>query len=148
MNAFRFRLEKVLDWRRTELEMEEGKYKRERAAISELDRQRAEWEASGIRAEFEVRKWSEVSGADLAALGNFRKQVKIKEAEIAQKRAERLRALAQREAAMMEARRRCRLLERLKERRRSEWSKLADRELEELASESFLARWNREAERQ
>jgi hypothetical protein len=45
----------------------------------------------------------------------------------------------------MEARRRCRLLEKLKERRRAEWEKARDRELEELASESFLARWNRGA---
>jgi hypothetical protein len=42
---------------------------------------------------------------------------------------------------MLEARRRCRLLERLRERRWDEWKAAADRELEETAAESYLARW-------
>ncbi len=41
-----------------------------------------------------------------------------------------------------EARRRCRLLEKLKERRRAEYDYEMNRELESLASETFLARWN------
>ena len=45
---------------------------------------------------------------------------------------------------MLEARRRCRLLERLKERRLAEWTTARDRELDELASESYLAKWNRQ----
>jgi hypothetical protein len=48
---------------------------------------------------------------------------------------------------MLEARRRCRLLERLKERRLAEWTSARDRELEEVASESFLARWASTASR-
>jgi hypothetical protein len=43
----------------------------------------------------------------------------------------------------LEARRRCRLLERLRERRWTEWQLARDRELEELASDSYLAQWNR-----
>jgi hypothetical protein len=44
---------------------------------------------------------------------------------------------------MLEARRRCRLLERLKERRLTEWTAGRDHELEEIAAESYLARWSR-----
>jgi hypothetical protein len=44
---------------------------------------------------------------------------------------------------MHEARRRCRLLERLRERRRAEWKTENDRELEQVAAESYLARWGR-----
>jgi hypothetical protein len=44
---------------------------------------------------------------------------------------------------MLEARRRCRLLERLKERRKGEWDIAFNRELEAVAAESFLAQWNR-----
>ena len=58
--------------------------------------------------------------------------------------AEVARELAKQQAAMLEARRRCRLLERLKERRWSEWKLAADRELEQAASESYLARWGRD----
>jgi len=50
--------------------------------------------------------------------------------------------LAEREVAMMDARRRFRLLEKLKERRLAEWQKVQERELDQIASESFLAKWN------
>ena len=45
---------------------------------------------------------------------------------------------------MLEARRRCRLLEKLKERRLAEWRAAAEREIEALAAEAFLTRWNQE----
>ena len=148
VKSFRFPLDKVLDWRRTQLELEESNFKRERAAVVQLDRLRAEWEASGIKAEVQVRQWSPVTSEDLAALGAFRRRVKTQEAEIATRRAERLKALAVREAAMMEARRRCRLLEKLKERRWDEWRAGESREIEELASESYLAGCNLRKARQ
>ncbi len=63
--------------------------------------------------------------------------------ELALKRLECQKELAAQQAALVEARRRCRLLERLKERRATEWRSAADRELEELASDSYLAQWAR-----
>ena len=83
MTPFRFRLEKVLTWRRMQLELEEIKFRQVSAAVVELDRARA-------------------------ALEN-------------------------------EARRHCRLLERLKERRLEEWEAAFARELEDLAADSHLA---------
>jgi len=44
---------------------------------------------------------------------------------------------------VLEAQRRVRLLERLRERRFSEWEAELNRELEALAAESYLARWKR-----
>jgi hypothetical protein len=54
-----------------------------------------------------------------------------------------LKELAARQAALLEDRRRCRLLERLKERRWAEWQLARDRDLEDLASDSYLAQWTR-----
>ena len=142
MKTFHFPLEKALEWRRIELELEEARYKQQSAELASLDRRRAEIEASGIRAEIQVREWTPVSAGDLAALGNFRLRVKSDEAELAGRRAECARKLADRQKHMLEARRRCRLLERLKERRLAEWKSAADRELEQIAAESYLSRWN------
>src|SRR5450759_4316729 len=72
MKAFHFPLEKALDWRRIQLELEEVRYKQQVGALSGLDRQRAEVEASGIRAEIQVREWCPIEARDLTALGNFR----------------------------------------------------------------------------
>jgi hypothetical protein len=139
MAGFRFPLERVLEWRRTQLEMEEMRFRAAAAALAELDRMRAELGAAGMKAESQVREWSKVSGEDLAALGNFRLRIKQKERDIDGMRAQRLRRLAERESALLEARRRCRLLERLKERRIEEWQAASDREMEAMAAELYLA---------
>jgi flagellar export protein FliJ len=143
MTTFRFPLERVLDWRRTELEMAESRFKQQAAALAELDRQHAELEAAGIRTEIQVRQWRPLSGGDLAALGGFRLQIKKREQGLAARRAQCREELAKRQNAMLEARRRLRLLERLKERRLAEWRAACDRELEEQAAVTYLARWSR-----
>jgi hypothetical protein len=143
MNNFRFHLQKVLEWRQTQLELEEAKFKQQLAAVAELDRARAALEAAGIRAEVQVREWRPVAGRDVTALGGYRLHVMAREQEIAGQRANRQTALDTQEGVMLEARRCCRLLERLKERRREEWQAAGNRELEELASECFLAGWVR-----
>ncbi len=142
MTSFRFPLEKVLRLRYTQLELEEARFRRQAAELATLDRALAEMEASAIGAEADLRAQKVVTGRDLAALGGYRMAVKEREEQIVQQRDACRRLVAERQAAMMEARRRFRLLEKLKERRLGEWEKARDRELEEIASESFLARWS------
>jgi hypothetical protein len=143
MKTFHFPLEKALDWRRTQLELEESRYKQQGAAVAELDRRRAEIEASGTGAEIQVRQWRPIAAGDLTALGNFRLRVKAQESEIEHQRVEAAQKVAEQQKVMLDARRRCRLLERLKERRLAEWTAERDHELEEIAAESYLARWSR-----
>jgi len=148
MNTFQFPLQKVLDWRRAQLELEEARFQQQMAALASIERAYAEMEASGIRAEMQVRRWDPLAGRDLAALGSFRLLVRARERDIALQRVACQKELESRKAVMLEARRRCRLLEKLKERRLAEWSVARDRELEQVASESFLARWARRRTRE
>ena len=140
MKSFQFPLEKALELRRVQLELEEAKHKRQVAAVAAIDGRRAEIEASGIRAEIEVRQWSPIGSGDLAALGNYRLKVKSEESALARHRFDAAQKLAAQQKQMLEARRRCRLLERLKERRLAEWTAERDKELDEIAAESYLAR--------
>jgi len=140
---FQFPLQKALEWRHTQLELEEVRYKQQIAGLAALDRQRAEVEASGIRAEIQVREWNPIASSDLAALGNFRLFVKARESAIDQQRFQAAQKVAEQQRRMFEARRRYRLLERLRERRLEEWTAARDHELEEIAGESYLARWSR-----
>jgi hypothetical protein len=144
MTRFHFPLQRVLDWRRTQLEIEEAKFRQATAALAALDHARAELEAGAIRTEFEVRRWEPVAGGDLAALGAYRTRVRQEDARLAAKRSECARTAAAQQTAMLEARRRLRLLERLKERRLAEWKAACDRDMEEVASESYLAQWGRD----
>jgi hypothetical protein len=84
-----------------------------------------------------------VWGGDLTALGAFRVSAQKREEILQSRRAQCEKELAARESAMLEARRRLRLLERLKERRLSEWRAQCDRELEQDAAEAYLAGWGR-----
>ena len=143
MVAFRFPLQKALDWRRTQLELAGAHLQQQFALIADLDRTRADLEAMGKTTEVEVRGYQPLEGADLGALGSFRLLLRDHQRQIAMRRQEFQRELAVRQAALLEARRRCQLLERLKERRLAEWREAAERELEELASDSYLAQFTR-----
>jgi hypothetical protein len=144
MKTFHFPLDRALQWRRIELDLEESRYKQQAAELADLDRRRAEVEASGIRAEIQVREWNPIAASELTALGSFRLAVKVEEADLARRREECARKLADQQKQMLEARRRCRLLERLKERRHAEWKSACDHEIEDIAAESYIARWHTE----
>jgi flagellar export protein FliJ len=141
MKRFEFRLQKVLEWREKQLELEDARFKQQAAGIATLDQARAGLESAGLQAEMHLRSSASVSGQDLSALAGFRQHILVRSREIATQRAEAQKQLDAQQKVMLEARRRCRLLGRLKERRLSEWQAACDREVEALASESFLARW-------
>jgi flagellar export protein FliJ len=139
MSVFRFRLAKVLEWRRTELTLAETRFRRQAATLAALDGTRAALDASAIRAEMLVRDSPRIEGADLAALDVFRRHVARRRAALAASRAQAQQELDRLQSAMLEARRRFRLLERLRDRRFAEWKEAEDRELDQLASDSHLA---------
>ena len=141
MTRFHFPLQRVLDWRRTQLELEEAKLRQRSAELAAVDHARAELQAGAVHTEYEVRRWAQVGGSDLGALAAYRARVHAEETQLHARRTECTRALAEQQVSMLEARRRCRLLERLKERRLAEWKAAAERELDEVASDSYLAQW-------
>ena len=145
MTTFRFRLDKVLAWRRTQLELAEADFRREAAALARLDRTAEELHIRAIETAAEVRNWNPVAGRDLAALSGYQRYVDCRAKELADHRAGQARIVAEREQAMLEARRRCRLLERLRERRLAEWQTASQQELEQIAAESYLARLARQS---
>ena len=144
MKAFRFALESVLGWRQTQLTNEET-----RLAAALEERSRAARDLAGLRtlretAEQQVRSAKSIPADELRNLAGF--QVWARREEI--KRAERLalceRRATEQRARVIEARRRCRVLELLKEKQRRTWNYEFGRELEALAADAYLAKWNRE----
>src|SRR5215831_9862132 len=121
MTGFRFRLERVLEWRRAALEAAEGRFRQQAAAVAGLDRLSASLEASGLNNEVLIRQLPEVGGRDLEAFGAFRRRLHSRQAEVAAARVQAIAELAGRQAVTLEASRRVRLLERLRERRLAEW---------------------------
>jgi flagellar export protein FliJ len=141
VKSFRFGLARVLEWRQIELELADGRFCRQLGVLAELDRERALLAEQRSAAEAEVRADPNLSGSDLATLAAFHRYVDARREQLAKRRAEEERKLAEIEAALLEARRRCRLMERLKQRRREEWTHASNAETERTASENYLAQW-------
>lgn len=147
MNAFRFPLQKALDLRQFQLHLEEAKFERATANLAAVDRERDALRAARATAEHQVRA-AAVLGRDLTALDAFRRRAHIEEGRIAARRGQCEAIREERRRATLEARRKLRLLERLKERRQAEWNAAAAKELEEIASESYSSQWVRDWNRQ
>lgn len=143
MTTFQFPLEKALGWRRTQLQLAEARVEQQVAALAAIDRAEADLRSTAHQAELEVRRLPEIVGNDLSALGSFRLSVHVRGRQFAAKRVECQKELSTRQTAVLEARRRCRLLERLKDRRWEEWHAASEKELDELAADSYLAQWAR-----
>jgi len=147
MTRFQFRLQRVLEWRGKQLELEEARFKQCLAEVADVDQRRTAMEAAQLDAERQLRHRGNVLGQDLAALAGYRRFAQDRIRRLALERVEAGKRLAAQEQTMLEARRRCRLLERLRERRLVEWEAAADKELDEVAAESHLARWARAGSR-
>jgi len=145
MRAFEFPLRQALKWRTTQLELEETKLRQFSASLEEMALAAVRLDLVKSRAEVAVRQSAVVEAGDLWALAAYRQRLIAELQALAQRRTACERQAAAQRQKVLEAQRQCRLLEKLEQRRRAEWQKEADRELESLAAESFLARWNRQA---
>jgi len=144
MARFQFSLEKVLRWRVVELTGEEAKLK---ALVQEqLHLQTVLAEVSAERSNLisSLGSMSDLRGDDLRTLTACGLRLRRNAENLAQQLLKCGRELGKQRKKYGEAKRRVRLLEELKARRLQEWKYEEAALLEELASESFLASWNRE----
>jgi hypothetical protein len=119
-----------------------GSWPQQLTALAAIDQARVDLDAIGQRAEVEVRQFSGLAGGDLSALGSFRSAIRGRSTELAAKRMECQKELAAGSRTggappLPSAR------TPLKDRRWAEWQSAADRELDELAADSYVAQWAR-----
>lgn len=144
MARFQFSLEKVLRWRAVELTAEEAKLK---ALVQEqlhLQTLLAEVSAERSKLISSLGTMPDLRGDDLRTLTACGLRLRRNAETLAQHLLRCGRDLAKQRKKYSEAKRRVRLLEELRDRRLQEWKYEESAQLEELASESFLANWNRE----
>jgi flagellar export protein FliJ len=139
MPRFHFRLNRVLDWYRERCKMEENRMRLASAAVVEARDQTVRIGDARRAVESELLGSPALSAPDLIALESYRVRARREELRWRDELARREGALEQQLHALLAARRRVRLLEKLKERRLAEHALTVDRELEELSAESFRA---------
>jgi flagellar export protein FliJ len=142
VKAFRFPLESALALRRRQCEAEERKLELALAALRELDARRESLAREETEARAAVVASSSPSPQELWSLSQYLARARREQNELAVRRWRQEEAVAAQRACLVEARRKFRLLEQLKEERLAEWRREFARELETLAAEAYLARWH------
>jgi flagellar export protein FliJ len=143
MKSFRFRLERVLSWRRTQLALEEAALETLRADLRAIETAVADL-ARRDPAAMSAKSHSFISGPDIAVLARFREWAAREEKNLRSRLLECKRQIEQRSLSVREANRKVRLTELLKERKRESWDSAVNRELEQLAGESAVSVWRRD----
>jgi flagellar export protein FliJ len=139
MKAFSFRLEQVKRWRETELSLQESRVAAAAAQVAEIRRaieaRRRELDAARVT--------GNADGADLRAYADFRQRTEARIRDLEGQAVVAQRTLATEMNRLVEANRKVKLIENLKQRAQSAWTREFDRELSAFADEAFLNRYNR-----
>jgi flagellar FliJ protein len=140
MTAFRFRLQRVLDFRRTQLQLAESSCRNAAAKLHGIQAQQAALVSRKSETRKAFARMSEVDAADLASLPVwYQWTVRASEHLIHLERSAELELQKQRNA-VLEAQRKVRLLEKLRDRRQANWQLDYDCELEALAADATNSR--------
>ena len=141
MQAFRFRLARVLEWYTRQYELEERRLTACLAALTEAKAAIAALLAERLAVEREMLARKAIPAHDFVALGLYRLGARKRELELNVVR-ERCEADVEAQRVKLRAaERRVRLVEKLRERRVAEYTYAETRELEELASDAFFTKW-------
>jgi len=141
MRRFEFTLEVVLRWRRSQLDMEELKLRRLLVELADLERRTSDLESVQSVSRQHVQSPT-ASLAEREGLAGYLRWSKSERENLAASTAECCTRIASQRTALVEARRRYELLDKLKMRRHDEWEKALAKEVEDTATEAFLARWH------
>jgi flagellar export protein FliJ len=149
MKKFAFALNRVLEWRHAQAQRQELKLKRLYDELSALATSQAALrdQRGAVETELGARTGaagSVLTGEDLGALHAIQEHVAAEHARIAQARLGCEQQIAVQRRILTTHRREVKLLEKLKEQRRTVWLSELDREISQQAEESHLAKWNRE----
>jgi flagellar export protein FliJ len=145
VKSFRFPLENALRWRRSQLELEEFKLKRMIAELQQLETLRRQLRTDGVTARANLVKATTIDGHELAELSSYLLHLSKSEDNLVRRRSDQQRRIGEQQRRLLDARRRLRLIEKLKQRRFSEWQYELNREIETFAAEAYLAQWNKRA---
>jgi len=143
MKSFRFRLQRVLSWRGTQLSLAEAKMEQLHAGVRATDQAIAEFQQGRMAEQAATERNLTISGTDVGAMEMSRAWAAREQKRLAARKSELMQSIEVQNSCVAEARRGVKLVERLKVQNFESWKVEADRELEQLAAESAIAQWRR-----
>ncbi len=140
MKKFEFPLSRVLDWRRTEAQIEESKLEQLFAELRGIEAREVTVRAELARSESVVRAAPALMGAELAVLDAFKRAAAQERLELQNAAALCQGKIARQAEVVTGKRREVKLLERLHQRKFDAWKVEFSREIDRQAEELHLAR--------
>lgn len=140
MKKFEFRLRRVLDLRRQQAEIERAKLENLSGLLTRIEAEKATAASRIDAARAHVKHGPSSAGEDLLALSHYETHIAAYRLKLDAKKAHVNKLLVEQRAALSEAERKVKLLEKLEARSLTDWSAAFNKELEELAADAFTAR--------
>jgi flagellar export protein FliJ len=147
LKRFTFPLERVRLWRKSQIDIEYAKLQRLFEEMRVLEASVASLYSTVEEARSPIQiaaaAGNILDGSELARLDDYQLFARHQVEVFKRQKQQLLERIAAQRTRLLEARRNFALLDKLKERAQEKWQVEYDRELENLASEVFLAKWNR-----
>ncbi len=143
MKQFQFSLEHAMHWRRLRADMERAKLESLYTELRNLDGQKTLMEEEEATAHDLVKNQDSVRAQQLFALDRFTRHMSTRKEQLEILRVDLFGQIAQQQVRLISAQRDFELLEKLKVHKKEDWRTAFDKEQEDLASEVYLAKWER-----
>ncbi|MBL8220715.1 MAG: hypothetical protein JNL62_15900 [Bryobacterales bacterium] len=143
MKRFQFQLATALDWRKRRMETEQARLDELLARQAGLQRMLEDTARDRARSGEELLRATTIEAEDLAALDAYRRALDVQKRRLERELAAVAEAIGRQRQLVMATMRDYRLMEKLKDRRLEEWRKQFERELENEATELYLAKRGR-----
>jgi hypothetical protein len=145
MKRFEFSLERVRRWRLSQADIEELRLRQLLADLYATDQRKLHLLEERTQAEAAILFPEIAAAEDLASLDAFRQYVRAQSRALDQIRRQQEEKIATQRERVIEARRQFELLQRLQHNALVQWKAAFNKEQEEMASELFLAKMNRDS---
>ncbi len=142
MKRFSFTLERVRQWREEQVSVEQVKLERLHEERLGIDARIAALEREKSANESSVLGGLLVDAVDLQSLDRFRHHTRTLQAQLRVERDGCDTRIAAQRTRVIEAQRNARLLDKVKERKLKIWQLAFEKEIDEQAAESHLAKWS------
>jgi flagellar export protein FliJ len=143
MKSFRFPLQRVLEWRALQVRTEEEKLSTIQNKLAEVLHRENALVVAQLGAEMNLLRQPSVEGSEFRALAAFQLRIRNQRISLLASRRKYEAEIAEQRKRLLKARKDCKTLENLKDRRKRTWMYLSDRELENTAAESYISNWVR-----
>jgi flagellar export protein FliJ len=143
MKTFQFPLQRVLEYRELQMRTEEEKLSTIQNQLAEVLHRENALTAAQLNAEMNLLGRPVVEATEFRALSAFQLRIRSEKVSLVTARKTLETQIAEQRKRLLKARKDCKILQNLKDRRKKAWMYLSDREIENIAAESYISNWAR-----